>query len=202
MTMIDARMSEKAERGFSVVRASSTRVKDLKNGHERRNGEWVGRKRRYTAKYAGWTFDMREDLIAQNEVADGMLYSFRFKDWLEYRVTQQSLGVAPSGTTAVQLVKTYTKGSTTKTRNITKPVASTVIVYQDDGSGALVPKSVTVDDTTGLVTPTTSWTAGRPIAWSGDFDVCVRFATDEPEFVLPDREICEVVCELVEVFGE
>lgn len=202
MTMIDARMSEKAERGFSVVRASSTRISDLKSGHERRNANRTQRKRRYTARYAGWTVAMREDLIAQNEVADGMLYSFRFKDWLEFRVTQQSLGVAPSGTTAVQLVKTYTKGSTTKTRNITKPVASTVIVYQDDGTGVLVPKAGSTDDTTGLFTPSTSWTAGRAIAWSGDFDVCVRFATDEPEFVLPDREICEVVCELVEVFGE
>jgi uncharacterized protein (TIGR02217 family) len=202
MTMIDARMSEKAERGFSVVPASRTRVTDMKNGHEQRNADWDGKKRRYTAKYAGWTLEMREDLIAHNEVTEGRLYSFRLKDWLEYRVTQQSLGVAPSGTTPVQLVKTYTKGSTTKTRNIRKPVASTVTVYQDNGSGVLVPKTGTLDANEGLFTPSTSWTAGRPIAWSGDFDVCVRFATDEPEFVLPDREICEVVCELVEVFGE
>jgi uncharacterized protein (TIGR02217 family) len=202
MTMIDARMSEKAERGFSVVRGSSTRVKDLKNGHERRNANWTGRKRRYTARYAGWTFEMREDLIAQNEVAEGMLYSFRFKDWLEWRVTGQSLGVAPSGTAAVQLVKTYTKGSTTKTRNITKPRGSTVTVYQADGSGNPVAKPGTLDENTGLFTPSTAWTAGRALTWTGEFDVCVRFATDEPEFILPDREICEVVCELVEVFGE
>jgi uncharacterized protein (TIGR02217 family) len=174
----------------------------LQNGHERRNGQWAGKKRRYTAKYAGWTQAMREDLLDQVMVADGRLYSFPFKDWLDYRVSQQSLGVAPSGTTPVQLVRTYAKGSTTKSRDITKPRASTVTVYQDNGAGVLVAKAVSVDSTTGLVTPTTSWTAGRAIAWSGDFDVCVRFATDEPEFILPDREICEVVCELVEVFGE
>jgi uncharacterized protein (TIGR02217 family) len=197
MTMIDARMSERAEAGFSVVLGSSTRVRDLKNGYERRNANWTLKKRRFTAKYAGWTKEMRDDLLAQVWVADGMTYSFRFKDWSDYSVTAQSLGTAPSGSTAVQLVKTYTKGSTTKTRTITKPVASTVTVYQNG-----VAKAGTLDDTTGLFTPTTAWTGGAALTWTGNFDVCVRFATDEPEFVLPHRDIAEVVCELVEVFGE
>lgn len=197
MTMIDARMSTKAEAGFSAVVGSSTRVRDLKNGHERRNANWTKKKRRYTARYAGWTQAMRDDLMDHVMVTDGMLYSFRFKDWADYKVTNQSLGTAPSGTTAVQLVKTYTKGSTTKSRDITKPVAATVVVYQNG-----IAKAGTLDANTGLFTPSTAWTGGAALTWTGEFDVCVRFATDEPEFVLPHREICEVVCELVEVFGE
>jgi len=197
MTMIDARMSPRAEAGFSAVVGSSSRVTPMRNGHERRNANWTGKKRRYTARYAGWTVAMREDLMDQVMVADGMVYSFRFKDHNDYSVTLQSLGTTPAGTTPVQLVKTYTKGSTTKTRTITKPIASTVTVYEN-GS----PKTGTIDDTTGLFTPSVAWSASAALTWTGEFDVCVRFATDEPEFVLPHRDICEVVCELVEVFGE
>ena len=197
MTMIEARMSEKAERGFSVIPASSTRVSDKRNGHERRNANRTQRKRRYTSRYAGWTLDMREDLIAQNEVAEGMLYSFRFKDWLDWKVANSSLGLAPSGVTPIQLTRIYSKGGITKTRNITKPRAATVVVYENG-----TPKPGSVDDTTGLWTPDSAWTTGQPLTWTGEFDVCVRFATDEPEFIMPDREICEVNCELVEVFGE
>lgn len=197
MTMIDARMSQKAEAGFSAVVGSSTRVTGKRNGHERRNANWVNKKRRYTSRYAGWDQEMRADLLTQVMVADGMVYSFRFRDWTDYSVTDESLGAAPSGSTPVQLKKTYTKGTATKSRDITKPVASTVTVYQNG-----VAKAGTLDDMTGLFTPTTAWTAAAALTWTGEFDVCVRFATDEPEFVLPHRDICEVVCELVEVFGE
>jgi uncharacterized protein (TIGR02217 family) len=127
---------------------------------------------------------MRLELLNVAHACDGMTYAFRFKDWNDYRATAQSLGVAPSGTTAVQLVKTYTFGSRTHTRTITKPVSATVVVYQ-----AGVAKAGTVDATTGLFTPSTAWTGGAAL-------------TDDIEFVLPHREIAEVNCELVEVFGE
>lgn len=196
MTMIDARMSPKVEAGFSVVVGSSTLIRNLKNGRERRNANWVGKKRRYTASYAEWDREMREDLLAMVMVADGMTYSFLFKDHLDWRVTGQSLGTAPSGTTAVQLKRSYTKGSVTRWRDITKPVAGTVTVYEDG-----VAKEGTLDAGTGLFTPSTAW-AGGVLTWSGEFDVPVRFATDEPQFVMPHMDICEVVCELIEVFGE
>lgn len=201
MTMIDARMSPRVEAGFSVVVGSSTRITTKRNGHERRNSNWAQKKRRYTSRYASWTRAMRQDLMDQVMVADGRTYSFPFKDWNDYSVTGQALGTAPAASTPVQLVKTYTKGSTTRTRTITKPVAATVVVYEDAGSGP-VAKAGTVSATTGLFTPDTAWTVGAALSWSGEFDVCVRFATDEPEFVLPHRDICEVVCELIEVFGE
>lgn len=202
MTMIDARLSPRVEAGFSAVVGSSTRVTTKKNGHERRNGNWTAKKRRYTARYAAFTRAERAELLDHVEVTDGRLYSFLFKDWNDYSVTGQSLGVAPSGTTAVQLVKTYTRGSTTKTRTIYKPRSLGFVLYQDDGAGTPVAKAGTLDTLTGLFTPSTSWTAGRALTWTGEFDVCVRFLTDEPEFILPHRDIAEVNCELVEVFGE
>jgi uncharacterized protein (TIGR02217 family) len=197
MTIIATRLSAKVEAGFSAVVGFSTRVVELKTGYERRNANWLNPKRRFTARTAGWTADMRAELLNLAHAARGSLYGFLFKDWNDYSVTAQSLGTAPFGSTAVQLVKTYTYGSETYTRTITKPVASTVTVYQNG-----VAKAGSLDEATGLFTPTTAWTASAALTWTGEFLVPVRFASDDIEFVLPHRDIAEVVCELVEVFGE
>jgi uncharacterized protein (TIGR02217 family) len=202
MTIIATRLSAKVEAGFSAVVGSSTRIVSLKNGYERRNSNWAMKKRRFSARTANWDATTRAEVLNLAHACEGMTYGFLFRDWNDYNVTAQSLGTAPSGSTAVQLVKTYTFGSRTHTRTITKPVASTVTVYQDNGSGVFVAKPGTTDEATGLFTPTTAWTAGRAIQWTGEFLVPVRFASDDIEFVLPHRDIAEVVCELVEVFGE
>ena len=195
--MLDIRLSTRVERGFSAVRMASTRVVQLRNGHERRNANWASKKRRYTSKYGAFTQDMLEELLAFSEIADGQANAFRFKDWSDWRAYAQPLGTAPaSGTTPVQLVRTYTRGAYSKVRTITKPVAGTVVVYVDG-----TPKAGTVDDLTGLWTPSTAWSGGTLTA-DFQFDVPVRFATDEIEFVLPDRDIFEVNADLIEVFGE
>ena len=202
MTVIETRLSPRVEAGFSAVPGYSTRVVTLRNGSERRNAMWTAAKRRYTSRYASFDATGRADILNCVMATVGQTYAFLFKDWNDYRVTAQSLGTAPSGTTAVQLVKTYTFGSQTVTRTITRPRSATLTVYQADGSGNPVAKAGTVSATTGLFTPATAWTSGRALTATFEFDVPVRFATDEIEFVLPHRDIAEVNCELVEVFGE
>lgn len=197
MAVIDTRLSPKSEAGFSAVVGSSTRVTAMRNGQERRNANWTMKRRRYTARHAGWDAAMRAELLNLAHACEGQLYAFRFKDWADYSVTGQALGTAPSGSTAVQLIKTYTFGSQTHTRTITRPVAGTVVVYENG-----VAKAGTVDTTTGLFTPSAAWTAGATLTADFQFDVPVRFASDDIEFVLPHRDICEVNCDLIEVFGE
>jgi uncharacterized protein (TIGR02217 family) len=202
MTVIETRLSPKVEAGFTAVPVWNTRVVSLRNGHERRNAQQTMPKRRFSARYAKFTRAERGEMLNVVMATLGQTYAFLFKDWSDFDVTGQSLGVAPSGSTAVQLVKTYTFGSQTLTRTITRPVAATVVVYQADGSGNPIAKAGTVSATTGLFTPSTAWTAGRALTADFQFDLPVRFATDEVEFVLPHRDIAEVNCELVEVFGE
>ena len=197
MTVIETRLSPQVEAGFSVVPGWNTRVITMRNGQERRNANWTMPKRRFSARYGKFTRAGRDEMLAVAMATLGQTYAFLFKDWSDYDVTGQSLGAAPSGSTAVQLVKTYTFGSQTLTRTITRPVSSTVVVYQ-----AGIPKAGTVSATTGLFTPSTAWTASAALTADFQFDVPVRFATDEVEFVLPHRDIAEVNCELVEVFGE
>lgn len=196
MTVIETRLSPQVEAGFSAVPGWNTRVVTLRPGTERRNANWTNAKRRYTARYAKFTRADRDEMLAVVMATLGQTYAFLFKDWSDFDVTAQSLGTAPSGSTAVQLVKTYTFGTQTLTRTITRPRSATLAVYEDG-----VAKAGSVDATTGLFTPTTAW-AGGAVTATFEFDVPVRFATDEVEFVLPHRDIAEVNCELVEVFGE
>jgi uncharacterized protein (TIGR02217 family) len=197
MAFINSRLSPRVEAGFSVVPASSTLIKMLRSGRERRNGQWAQKRRRYTAKLASFTLEERQELLGVIHATEGALHSFRLKDWLDYRARNVSLGVAPSGSTPVQLTVPYTFGSQTHTRTITKPVASTLVLRQ-----AGTPKAGTLDDTTGLFTPTTAWSAGQALTADFDFDVPVRFLTDEPQFALPHRDIADLDIELIEVFGE
>lgn len=91
---------------------------------------------------------------------------FRIKDWSDYK--SDSRGVLTTiDSTHFQLGKTYTSGSTTYTRKITKPI-STISVA---GGG-----SYTVDYTTGIVTKVSG---SNPTSWSGEFDVPVQFDSDE-----------------------
>jgi uncharacterized protein (TIGR02217 family) len=197
MAFINSRLSPRVEAGFIVVPASSTRIVSLRNASERRNANWAQKRRRYTAKLASFDMDERMELLGAIHATEGALHSFRFKDWLDYKARNVSLGNAPSGSTAVQLTKPYVFGTQTHTRTITKPIATTVIVYQ-----AGVAKAGTVVDTTGLFTPTSAWTEGEALTGDFDFDVPVRFASDEPQFALPHRDIADLDIELIEVFGE
>ena len=196
-TVIETRLSTRVERGFSVVPGYSTNVVTLRNGNERRAIRWSMPRHKYTSKYASWTVADRAELLNLIHACSGMAYAFLFKDWNDYSVTLQSLGVAPSGTTAVQLVKTYTFGSQTLTRTITRPRSTTLTVYQNG-----VAKAGSVSSTTGLFTPSTSWSAGQALTATFEFDVPVRLATDDVEFILPHRDIAEVNCELIEVINE
>jgi uncharacterized protein (TIGR02217 family) len=132
--------------------------------------------------------------------------SFLVKDYLDHRADNQTLGVAPSGSTPVQLVRTYTFADDfavgpTYTRIITKPKAAGFYVRQ---SGLLKP--VTVDTLTGLITPVTPWTPGAEIDWTGEFRVPVRFDQMSLPSTIDNRSgerlISNGSVSLIEVYGE
>jgi uncharacterized protein (TIGR02217 family) len=127
----------------------------------------------------------------------GAAYAFRFKDWSDYRCTSEALGTAPSsGTAAIQLRKTYANGGFSTVRDITKPVSGTVTVFVNG-----VAKAGTLDTTTGRFTPTSAWSGGT-LTWTGEFDVPVRFATDEMASTYDNFKLIQTTLDLEEVFGE
>lgn len=133
-------------------------------------------------------------------------HSFLVKDWLDFELDGDSQGVAPSGSTPVQLRKVYNvyAGGTliaTRSRDITKPVAGTVVMYQGG-----VAKAGTYSTTTGLFTPSSAWTPGAALTATGEFRVPVRFNNDYMPFSIDNKSSGQHVVngsvELIEVFGE
>lgn len=135
----------------------------------------------------------------------GMAHSFLVKDWLDYRLESEPLGLAPSGSAPVQITRSYPFGPATRVRPITKPVAG--LVVRQNG----VVKPGTTDLLTGLFTPSTDWTPGATLTADGEFRIPVRFNNDALPMSIETRIrdgsgtgtlAVSGSVELVEVFGE
>ena len=94
--------------------------------------------------------------------ADG----FRIRDYSDYQAGSSGV-VTQLTSTTFQLGKTYTKGSATYTRKITKPVSAISV----SGGG-----TYTVDYTTGIITKVSG---ANPTGWTGEFDIPVQFENAE-----------------------
>lgn len=194
MAVIATRLSRRVEVGFAAMTSFRTTVVELKSGATVRNADRALPIRTYSASYAALSPSAREEILAAQMACMGQVHAFLFCDWADYKAVGQSLGNAPSGTTPVQLVKSYTFGATTTNRTIKRPVNGTVTVYE-----AGVAKAGTINTTTGLFTPSSSWTAGQPLTADFQFDTLVRFDSDELQLVLPHRDIAEIEVTLREV---
>ncbi len=165
----------------------STSIVSVKSGAEARNQNWTYPLHMYDAAKDNRTIAEMNALLNHFHGCAGMYYGFRFKDWADYKsvpstigsvisATDQVLGTANGTATTFQLRKGYPLGNLTRYRKISKPVAGTVLVAVDS-----VPTTTgwTVDTTTGIITFTTAPANGAVISAGFEFDVPVRFASDE-----------------------
>lgn len=109
--------------------------------------------------------------------AQGRAVGFRFKDWSDYQATDENIGTANGVTTVFRLTKTYTTGAESYVRRIFKPISGTLTI-KVNGVTQTIGVGLTVDYTTGTLTFSSAPGAG-PVTWSGEFDVPVRFDTDQ-----------------------
>lgn len=152
-----------------------TRIVSLKSGQERRNVEWSMPLGRYSVLFQALNPEDHAAVRAAHMASMGSAIPFRFKDWTDYTAEDQAIGVATGSPQELQLVKSYTFGSLTLSRIISKPIADTVELFADG-----VSIGVSVDDETGIVSFIA--TVGSEITWSGEFDVPVRFESDRLDF--------------------
>ena len=167
-----------------------TQIVELASGDEERNASWANSRRRYDAAYGIRRADDLAAVVAFFEARNGRLYGFRWKDWADYKsclpsqtpaATDQNIGTGDGAKTAFQLTKTYSSGSQNWTRTITKPVAGTVAVAV---GGTIHSSGWSVDTTTGLITFATAPANGATITAGFEFDVPVRFDTDQLDVTL------------------
>lgn len=145
------------------------------SGHEQRNSKWSQSRAKYNVASGIKTESQWHDLIAFFRTRKGKAVGFRFKDWSDYQGTNEAIGTGDGATTDFQLVKIYSSNIAVS-RNITKPVAGTVKIYVDS---VLQTSGVSIDTTTGIVTFTTAPAIAEVITADFEFDVPVRFDTDE-----------------------
>ncbi|MBU1323616.1 MAG: DUF2460 domain-containing protein [Alphaproteobacteria bacterium] len=157
-----------------------TEVVTLASGFERRSTPWAeGRRRWLIGANLRSLADMAE-LVAFFEARMGLLFGFRFRDFMDFRscapgiepaATDQPIGTGDGETAAFQL----RKGG----RVIRKPVAGSVVVAVDGGVVA-----AGVDAATGVVTLAAAPAEGAVVTAGFLFDVPVRFDADRIDVTL------------------
>jgi len=171
MLFNETRLLDCVSYGSSFGSEFSTRVVSLVSGAERRNANWSRPLGQYSVRYANLRPDDHAAVKAAHKACMGSLVAFRFKDWTDYTAKDEPLGLAVGGAQTMQLTKSYTFGPITFSQPIFKPVAGSVSL-----TAAGAPIAFTVDTATGLIS--FSATAGAAIAWTGEYDVPVRFVSD------------------------
>lgn len=159
-----------------------TEIVTLGSGFERRSTPWAMGRRRYLI---GANLRSLADMAALTEFFEarrGRLYGFRFRDFADWRATDQVLGQGDGARTAFQLVKRYGAGEHAVKRAIAKPVEGTARVAV--GGVELGAGAFAVDWATGLVTLAEAPDEGAAVTAGFEFDTPVRFDADRIEVTL------------------
>lgn len=153
-----------------------TRVIVASSGAEQRNADHSRAKAEYTIDTGLKDPNEAAVLLAFVYTRFGKLNGFRFKDWTDYKLSDQPVVGNLGSNTLFQVYKAYTFASRTYSRKITRPINGTIIVT--DGLGAPLIEGVdwTLDYTTGLLTMTVA-----PVTYprvTGEFHVPCRLDID------------------------
>lgn len=180
MAFIDQRFPVGISYGSEGGPEYSTSIITMRSGQDKRNIDWSYPRHTYDAATGVKKMTDLEDLIAFFHVVQGRGYTFRWKDWADYKscktsetpaATDQQIGTGDGSTTEFQLKKYYTFGGSQRYRNIYLPVSGTALA----AVSGVATTAFTVDTTAGTITfDTSTWaitaadTANDWVAVSGD----------------------------------
>jgi len=177
--------------GASGGPSRRTDITQLASGREHRNTPHAASRRRYNAGAGVKTIDELHDLITFFEARMGQLHSFRFQDPLDYKscktsatisATDQILGTGDGERSKFLLTKTYEDAGGSYSRTITLPVKNNLVIALN-GSPVL-SEDVTFDTQSAEVVLTTPPPSGAIVTAGFEFDVPVRFDTNQLDITL------------------
>ncbi len=175
MMISAARFPDDIAYGSSGGPVFSTVITTNAAGYEKRNQQWQHPRAVYNVAHGVKHQAQLETLIAFFRAHHGRAQAFRFKDWCDYRAVGQPLGDGDGNQVRFALVKHYDSGDLRYTRTLTHPVAGSVAFYVDG-----VPyDDITLDEVTGEVVCDVAPASGAVITADTEFDVPVRFETDQ-----------------------
>lgn len=151
----EVRLPEDIERGAQGgPRFRVTRVR-LASGREKRNRLWQQPLQTWDIGYGIQSQEDWEDVRDFWYARGGPERSFRFKDFSDFEITDQQIGLGDDTTTEFQVFKRYSSGGVDFDRTITKLVSGTVVVKLD-GTTLTEGVDYTVDLNIGVITFTTA----------------------------------------------
>ena len=164
-------------------------VTTLSNGQEVRNASHLFSRRVFEAGTSLKSIQDVYDVLNFFEARQGSLYSFRFRDALDYKSSRlgdectafdQKIGLGDGLQTVFQLQKIYSDEAGATARYITKPIAETVKIAVD---GTIV-SDVSVDPLTGIIELADAPSVAHVVTAGFEFDVPVRFDTPQLDISL------------------
>lgn len=191
--VIDYRLPSRVAAGFKGGPEWETRMRALRSGRELRNRKWLYPRYRYTANIGAFNATDRQALIGVFMAAAGKHMLFRFKDPTDFIVAGEPLSPTIGTSAPVQLSRRYPFGPSSGVALLQAPVAGTLVVRLNG-----TPISVTVDTTTGIVTPGAPWAAGT-YTFDCQYDRWVRFDSDWGAFTASAQGVWTAEIDLVEV---
>jgi len=167
----------------------STTVYPTISGSEQRNVNWQSARCRYDVSHGIRDKADMDDLIDFFYQMRGRATGFRFKDWSDYQLVQEAIGTGNGTQTVFPITKTYGSGATLYTREIKKIVTPSVgppVIPFIVRVNAVVadPTTYAINYNTGVITFTAPVTNGHVVDVTCEFDVPVRFDTDEMNVTL------------------
>lgn len=110
-------------------------------------------------------------VVAMYKAARGELHTFRFRDWADYQLSAEPIGVGDGSATTFQIKQSWTVDGQTASRKITRPI-SAMQVYKN---GVLQVSGYSINYSTGVLTFSAAPANGVAISVTGEFDIPVRF---------------------------
>jgi len=180
----------------------NTTVISLDNGMEQRNSNWSYPRQVYNIAYPFSNVVDIEAIDAFFHGVKGKWKAFRYKDWSDYKscsilatvtMSDQIIGVGDGVEEHFQLVKTYTSGTNSLVRKITRPINGTVLVSVNNVSKT-ENTHWTIDYGTGLITFTGGNIPAYPLVVRAgfEFDVYCRFDNDNLLKTIEDYGILRI----------
>lgn len=172
MTFRNAPLPKCISRGSDGGPVWITQIGRSLAGNEQRVARRSNSLRRFNVAYRVRRLDDLDEIRDHFEVMEGQLYSFPYRDKLDYKSGRpnqtptkddQLIGVGDGAETDFQLIKTRTISGFSKARNITLPDSGSVLIALD---GVLQTETThyTIDYATGIVTFVSPPAGGSPPA--------------------------------------
>lgn len=161
------------------------------SGYEKRNQQWA-------IPLGSWqlgdrsgesalTNDQYHYLSSFHLAMRGSARSFLFKDWNDFELDREQIGVGNGSNKVFQLQKTYRVGGESFVRPIKKPKIDDAIVQV--GAARLSKLDYSLSEDTGILTLNTAPANGEPVFVSCEFYVPVRFEQDRLEARFENADI-------------